>query len=318
VVFLGVELDFDGDGTSEFILTHSNEGSIETDTIYNGRRADDVFVTALWNRSTDEWKAGLPINGYDAQTSSTSPYLSNVIVLPIFAQELGISEPADLRYRVYSFSSSHVDESSRHPTQTRIRDVSDWIPFDPQSPKLSSSFDANSASPVHPDTSLLPLRILDSPTATEATNPTALILHHTNSPNTAFEFIEFADQTDFPDFDKDKMSDQFETTYFGERTAGDPTIDSDGDGQSNLHEFIAGTNPNDSKSVLSTRVTTNHQSFIISADSLPGKIYTIEESDDLKTFIPVTDHILGTGSPFHFQMNRTNSRSFWRTSVQQD
>lgn len=45
------------------------------------------------------------------------------------------------------------------------------------------------------------------------------------------------------DGDGDGMSDAFETTYFGNATAGDPGLDSDLDGRSNLREFLDHTNP---------------------------------------------------------------------------
>ena len=46
------------------------------------------------------------------------------------------------------------------------------------------------------------------------------------------------------DTDGDGMSDEFELTYFGSITGGDPHADPDHDGRSNLQEFLQGTNPN--------------------------------------------------------------------------
>ncbi|KAB2660263.1 MAG: hypothetical protein DVB31_14420 [Verrucomicrobia bacterium] len=46
-----------------------------------------------------------------------------------------------------------------------------------------------------------------------------------------------------PDTDGDGMSDDFETTYFGNATGGDPNGDPDHDGRPNFREFLDGTNP---------------------------------------------------------------------------
>ena len=46
------------------------------------------------------------------------------------------------------------------------------------------------------------------------------------------------------------MSDDFEQLYFGSSVGGDPLADADGDGRTNLEEFLAGTSPVDAQSVL--------------------------------------------------------------------
>ena len=46
------------------------------------------------------------------------------------------------------------------------------------------------------------------------------------------------------DTDGDGMSDEFELTYFGSITGGDPNADPDHDGRPNFREFLQGTNPN--------------------------------------------------------------------------
>lgn len=45
------------------------------------------------------------------------------------------------------------------------------------------------------------------------------------------------------DTDGDGMSDAFELTHFGSATGGNPTLDADSDGRSNLREFLDDTNP---------------------------------------------------------------------------
>ena len=52
----------------------------------------------------------------------------------------------------------------------------------------------------------------------------------------------------FPDTDADGLDDNWETTFFGNITVSDGTIDSDGDGHNDASEFQAGSIPNDSTS----------------------------------------------------------------------
>jgi hypothetical protein len=97
------------------------------------------------------------------------------------------------------------------------------------------------------------------------------------------------------DSDGDGIPDWWMLRYFGHATgqAGDKSRagdDADGDGVSNLNEFIARTNPRDASSAL--RVTTLHNGlggFQINWPSVAGKKYRVFYSDDLQTwtaFVP--------------------------------
>ena len=55
--------------------------------------------------------------------------------------------------------------------------------------------------------------------------------------------VGFYSMDDDFDIDNDGLPDAWEIQYFGSRTAGDPNADSDGDGYSNLQEYLAGTDP---------------------------------------------------------------------------
>lgn len=81
------------------------------------------------------------------------------------------------------------------------------------------------------------------------------------------------------DSDGDGMPDDFETTHFGSATGGDPLGDDDGDGASNLAEYIAGTNPRDGQSVLELTalnvVKSTTTNLVIQWPSATGRIYSV-------------------------------------------
>src|SRR5207249_4120365 len=93
------------------------------------------------------------------------------------------------------------------------------------------------------------------------------------------------------DDDNDGLPDAWEQQYFGNPTIAVASDDDDGDGFSNLAEYLAGTNPRDADSRL--RITQ------IQADQGPGvtlawpsvsnRIYTVERaSGEPVSFIPLT------------------------------
>jgi hypothetical protein len=81
------------------------------------------------------------------------------------------------------------------------------------------------------------------------------------------------------------MDDLWEQTRFGDLTH-DGLADSDGDGQTDLLEFMAGTNPTDQDSVfVGTGLTpSNGGAVTLRWASVPGKKYQIQYKDDLNQF----------------------------------
>lgn len=57
-----------------------------------------------------------------------------------------------------------------------------------------------------------------------------------------------------------------------------PGIDSDGDGASNLNEFLAGTNPNDASSVLKVRMQPTPQGMFLNWNTQVGLMYQVQQS----------------------------------------
>ncbi len=82
------------------------------------------------------------------------------------------------------------------------------------------------------------------------------------------------------DGDQDGMLDTWETSTFG-NTAQTPSADADGDGQTNLTEFIAGTNAMNGASRFVATTAPAVNGYSINWTSVPGKTYTVQYAPNL-------------------------------------
>jgi hypothetical protein len=107
------------------------------------------------------------------------------------------------------------------------------------------------------------------------------------------------------DADGNGINDDWEVQYFG-HIGIDPNADPDGDGLSNLQEFLAGTDPTDSSSSLRiTSIVTNGPDIVISFTTSSNRAYDAQYNDDLTisnwsavvTNIPGTGAIVSTNDP---------------------
>ena len=92
-----------------------------------------------------------------------------------------------------------------------------------------------------------------------------------------------------PDADGDGLPDSWEQRYFGSTTAALAGLDSDGDGLTNLDEFITGTDPANSASVfMVSSPVYDGSGFVINWDSKPAREYSIYWSTNLTSgFLPL-------------------------------
>jgi len=137
---LQLSIDTDMDGEADYQITATSQGNIKEDDIDDDfRDANDLFRTALFNEETETWKEVGRINAVQANQGEVSPYLNNVLFLPVPASELGLTEANSKFY--YSGNSK---TSSRVPGQ--VVDTTDTAEFDLTNQSLTNIFEGEGRS----------------------------------------------------------------------------------------------------------------------------------------------------------------------------
>jgi len=97
--------------------------------------------------------------------------------------------------------------------------------------------------------------------------------------------VQFDEVTADPlDQDLDGLKDDWETEFFGDPGLADYDGDPDSDGFTNLEEQSLGSYPTDPASNLHLTVSSEAGAMVIRWRSLADHVYTIQASEDLKTF----------------------------------
>ncbi len=131
--------------------------------------------------------------------------------------------------------------------------------------------------------------------------------------------------SDLLDTDNDGLPDWWETLHFGGPTAANPNDDPDGDGLTNLQEYILGTDPNTPNVYQAALGTTPAQDRTLQFQTLEGRAYTILWSHDLIEWHP-TATVQGTGQLESWTDDgtattthpATEPRRFYRVQVELD
>lgn len=101
------------------------------------------------------------------------------------------------------------------------------------------------------------------------------------------------------DTDGDGIPDTFETAHgLDPNNPADAALDSDGDGFTNLQEYLANTDPQSATSVLRTSMSVSANDAIISFPSATGRYYAVERTSDLagNNWTAIQSNIAGTGN----------------------
>ncbi len=269
---LEVELDYDRDESADRVLLNSNTGSLGGTGIDDEASANDGFVTAVQDPSdlstviAEPWNA-LPSGFYDRGAFDNSR--------AVLAAKVGLL--------------------SLPPGQTAFRyrgrvngQLTAWVDFDFARPRVDATplglqgtpwFDATNA------------RVrLDR--ATAGTEAIAMIVILQNR-RPGFEKLRLNLTT--TDLNHNGLPDAWELKNLGDlNSTGLTGADRDGDGFSDVAEYLAGTNPRDPASRLVLQPPTA-ESGVVRWQSVAGRNYSVWRSDDLKAgFRSVARNILGT------------------------
>lgn len=96
------------------------------------------------------------------------------------------------------------------------------------------------------------------------------------------------------DSDGNGLPDDWELEHFG-YIGVDPNADADGDGTSNLMEWLAGTDPNDATSVFRPDVHRDGDALVLTVPTREGRVYRIWGSGDLGEW-DLLDSVDGDGT----------------------
>ena len=121
-----------------------------------------------------------------------------------------------------------------------------------------------------------------------------------------------------PDSDGDGLPDWWEALY---ALAGNPDVDTDGDGLSNRKEYVAGTNPQDASSSLEfVQVIAEEPGVaLILWSSVAGKSYTLLRAPSLSTdprdYQEIRSGIIAQGSETSYRDRSATGLGFYRVRV---
>ena len=123
----------------------------------------------------------------------------------------------------------------------------------------------------------------------------------------------------FPDENHNGVSDLWEKQYFGGLSSQPSSSDQDGDGVSDLNEFLSGTNPNDPASVLAVGVPKEqaNRTIKLSWPSVAGREYVLEGSQDLVIWAHYSDPRVSPGGVMSVNLPALDVRLpyFFRVTV---
>ncbi len=117
------------------------------------------------------------------------------------------------------------------------------------------------------------------------------------------------------DTDGDGLPDSWEIEQFGSLNA-TSSGDADGDGTSNMMEYLAGTNPKSAASVFRPATHTSGGKLILTVPTVSNRSYRVWGSADLKSTWTQHDMISGDGSTVQWEyLMGQSTRYFLRIEI---
>ncbi len=135
------------------------------------------------------------------------------------------------------------------------------------------------------------------------------------------EFIVSTHRIGYPgkptDVDADSLPNGWETLWFGEETGANPNDDSDGDGASNIEEYLASTGPLDPHERFSSRISHAQGSPIrIEATGKAGRRYRLQHSTKLSGWSTLEETApFEADAPVVFERPATAPSGYYRIAV---
>lgn len=260
-----VEIDRDSNGSVDVLLANGNTGSIQANDLGSDAAANDAFVTAVDPRSGAALFAAATWNALTPGTNDPGTFLNGVSVFSATGRELGLSGTRTaFRYRAV--------------TRGRLNDQSPWVRFDATRMVVDGTGHGIDGGPWQPADARARMTVRRSHavgagfTATARIPVLAVYLH--NAPGNQARLMEL--DLARADVDSDGLPDEWELRSLHD-LAGSPATDRDGDGQNELGERVAGTDPLDARSVLRLRVS-GQSGFPLEWESVAGRRYTLLRS----------------------------------------
>jgi hypothetical protein len=171
-----IYIDTDRDGSDDFVLFNSNAGWM------TGQDQNDIMLTFLQDLKTNDLLAEDYLNGVPPDTFNTVVFNNNVLVLPAYASDLGLTSASpSFNYRVVTLS---LDAPSSEPgfsgaISGKI-DETPWLAYNAATPGIDTT-GSTAGAPVYEDLPGKQIPLKYNPAAFAAAKSKGiLLLHHHN------------------------------------------------------------------------------------------------------------------------------------------
>lgn len=185
-----IYIDTDQDGTYDYLLYNRDYARAT-----GGTNASDAFITVLVDLTVNAGSLQTYLNGVSAAAVNTVPFNNNVMVIPVFAEDLGLTNAnSAFTYRVFAYSrdlTSEDEDPGVGPTGRGFVDASPLLRYDAARPGIEFS-NGDPGVPTYEDRDggAIPF-IYDQSAFTSNRSQGVLLLHHHNARGTRDDVVRF-------------------------------------------------------------------------------------------------------------------------------